>query len=123
MDALIVGLTVGVLVGFVVGVSVGVRVAVGVLVGLRVGVLVGFVVGVLDALIVGLAVGVSVGTCAAASMKEPSPRDKSRVTMSVTTSKYFFFIGCPFCAGIRTSRESRGFVGFRRLYLIWTFFF
>jgi hypothetical protein len=85
----------GVFVGFVVGVFVGVSV------GLGVGVLVSFGGDVFVALRVGLSVGVSVGICAASTlMNEPTTRDTSRAMGSMTASKYFFFIRCPFYAGI-----------------------
>lgn len=92
----------GVFVGSVVGVSVGVFV--GVSVGLTVGVLVTFGAGVLLALTVGFSVGVSIATCAAATfMNVPIARAKTSVMGSMTASKYFLFIRCPFCAGIHSS--------------------
>jgi hypothetical protein len=88
----------GVFVGFVVGVSVG----------LTVGVLVTFGTGVLVALTVGFSVGVSIATCAAATfMNVPITRAKTSVMGSMTASKYFLFIGCPFCAGIHSSKSLR----------------
>jgi hypothetical protein len=96
----------GVFVGFVVGVSVGVFV--GVSVGLTVGVLVTFGTGVLVALTVGFSVGVSIATCAAATfMNVPITRAKTSVMGSMTATKYFLFIGCPFCAGIHSSKSLR----------------
>ena len=80
------GVLVSVAGGFVVGVVVGM--SVGVLVGLTVGVLVTFGRGVFVAFVVGLSVGVLTSSCAAAaSMKAPSPSDKSSVVISTTASK------------------------------------
>jgi len=91
-----------VFVGFVVGVFVGVSL------GLTVGVLVTFGAGVLVALTVGFSVGVSIATCAAATfMNVLITRAKTSVMGNMTTSKYFLFIGCPFCAGIHSSKSLR----------------
>ena len=91
---------VGVLVGVAVGVFVGVSV------GLTVGVLVSLGGSVFVALRVGFRVGVSARICAASAvMEEPTARDKRSAMGRMMASKYFFFTGCPFDAGIRPASD------------------